>query len=49
MVKYKLFNGTNIDEQDEYGNTALMVAINRDYVDIVKLLLFRGALPPLMQ
>ena len=42
-VEKLLAQGTNVDFQDEYGDSALLSASRRGFVEIVKILLDAGA------
>ena len=43
LVKQLLDDGAPLDEKDEYGHTALMVASLEGHTEVVKLLLDKGA------
>ena len=43
VVKLLIENGTNLDEEDDYGNTALVKAVSAGRLDIAKLLIENGA------
>lgn len=48
--RFLLDQGANIDAQDDYGGeTALYLAVERSYIDIVRLLIERGADPNLSE
>lgn len=43
FIEFLVQNKVHLNTQDEYGNTALMLASSKNYLEITKLLVFSGA------